>query len=51
MTKVLLHTPDGVRDIYGEECSSKIIVAEKIHSKMKSFGYQDIDHYNNDLDI
>ena len=43
MSKVLLHTPDGVRDIYGEECSDKKIIAEKIHGKMKSFGYQDID--------
>lgn len=43
MSKVLLHTPDGVRDIYGEECSDKKIIAQKIHGKMKSFGYQDID--------
>jgi len=43
MNKVLLHTPDGVRDIYGAECSDKKIVADKIHKKMKSFGYQDID--------
>ena len=43
MTKVLLHTPDGVRDIYGKECSDRIIVTDKIHSKMKMFGYEDMD--------
>ncbi|MCR5404842.1 MAG: ATP phosphoribosyltransferase regulatory subunit [Butyrivibrio sp.] len=43
MNKVLLHTPDGVRDIYGTECSDRLLISSKIHSKMKSFGYQDID--------
>ncbi len=43
MSKVLLHTPDGVRDIYGSECSDRIIIAGRIHDKMKSFGYLDID--------
>ena len=43
MNKVLLHTPEGVRDIYGSECSDRILIREKIHDKMKSFGYEDID--------
>ena len=43
MSKVILHTPDGVRDIYGTECSDRILVKNKIYNKMKSFGYQDID--------
>ncbi|SFB67517.1 ATP phosphoribosyltransferase regulatory subunit [Butyrivibrio sp. YAB3001] len=43
MSKVLVHTPDGVRDIYGNECCDRKIICEKIHSKMKSFGYEDID--------
>ncbi len=43
MNKVLLHTPEGVRDIYGVECSDRLLVREKIHRKMKSFGYKDID--------
>ncbi len=43
MNKILLHTPEGVRDIYGTECSDRLLVKEKIHGKMKSFGYQDID--------
>lgn len=43
MSKVLLHTPDGVRDIYGQECSDRILVKEKIHDKMKLFGYEDME--------
>lgn len=43
MTKVLLHTPDGVRDIYGKECSDRKYICGKIHDKIKSFGYQDIE--------
>ena len=43
MSKVLLHTPEGVRDIYGSECSDRLLVKEKIHQKMKSFGFEDID--------
>ena len=43
MNKVLLHTPDGVRDIYGRECGDRKLVSDKIHKVMKSFGYQDID--------
>lgn len=43
MNKVLLHTPDGVRDIYGAECSDRLLIREKIHQKMKSYGFEDID--------
>ena len=43
MNKVLLHTPDGVRDIYGSECRDRLIITDKIHDKIKSFGYEDID--------
>ena len=43
MNKVLLHTPEGVRDIYGSECSDRLLVKDKIHRRMKSFGYKDID--------
>jgi len=38
----LTHTPDGVRDLYGRECASRLIVESFIHSKMKSYGYADI---------
>ena len=43
MNKVLLHTPDGVRDIYGNEYSDRLIIEDKIHSVIKSYGYKDID--------
>ncbi len=43
MSKILVHTPDGVRDIYGNECGERKLIASKIHSKMKSFGYEDIE--------
>lgn len=38
----LLHTPDGVRDIYGLQYSKKLEVENNIHSMFVSFGYQDI---------
>jgi len=40
--KQLLHTPDGVRDIYGEEYSRKINVENAIHELFMSNGYQNI---------
>lgn len=42
MNQNLLHTPEGVRDIYGEEYARKLRLQELIHGKFKSFGYQDI---------
>lgn len=42
MNKNLLHTPEGVRDIYGEEYARKLKLEERIRSTIKSFGYQDI---------
>lgn len=38
----LLHTPEGVRDIYGEECARKIKVQETMHHVLKLYGFQDI---------
>lgn len=40
--KRLLHTPEGVRDIYGEEYAKKLTVHELFHEKLNAFGYQDI---------
>ena len=40
--KQLLHTPDGVRDIYGEEYQKKLKVENTIHDMFISYGYQDI---------
>ncbi len=42
MNQNLLHTPEGVRDIYGEEYAKKLKLERMIHKKLKSFGYQDI---------
>lgn len=42
MSKKLLHTPEGVRDIYGQEYEKKLYVENKLHSVIKSYGYEDI---------
>ena len=42
MNQNMLHTPEGVRDIYGEEYARKLRVEELIHEKIRSFGYKDI---------
>lgn len=40
--KQLLHTPEGVRDIYNLECAKKLAVQEKLHHVLHLYGYQDI---------
>ncbi|WWR14546.1 ATP phosphoribosyltransferase regulatory subunit [Lachnospiraceae bacterium JLR.KK008] len=42
MRERLVHTPEGVRDIYGEEYAKKLAVEEKIQQVFHSYGYQDI---------
>lgn len=42
MSKQLLHTPEGVRDIYGKEYEKKLSVENKLHSTIKGYGYEDI---------
>ena len=42
MSKKLVHTPEGVRDIYGEEKAKKTIVEGLLHEKITSYGYHDI---------
>lgn len=42
MGKRLVHTPEGVRDIYGMEYSNKQNVQKLFSEKLHSFGYQDI---------
>lgn len=39
----LLHTPEGVRDIYGGECARKLAVQEKISKVFHLYGYEDIE--------
>ena len=38
----LLHTPGGVRDIYGAECASRLQVQDAIHQVLNSYGFRDI---------
>lgn len=38
----LLHTPEGVRDIYGEECARKVRVQETMHHVLRLYGFHDI---------
>lgn len=42
MNSTLLHTPVGVRDIYGDECKNKMIIQKKIQEIFSSYGYSDI---------
>lgn len=42
MEKKLLHTPEGVRDIYNGECEKKLHLQKTIHETLKSYGYSDI---------
>ena len=38
----LLHTPGGVRDIYGAECASRLKIQQELHQVMISYGFRDI---------
>lgn len=42
MSKKLLHTPEGVRDIYGEEYAKKLVIEGFIRQQLNLYGYQDI---------
>lgn len=39
----LLQTPEGVRDIYGDECAMKNSLITKINSVIKSYGFHNIE--------
>ena len=39
----LLHTPEGVRDIYAEECARKTAVQSEIERIFHLYGYQSIE--------
>ena len=43
MKQRLLHTPQGVRDIYGGECQKKNLIKAKLHHILMQYGYQDIE--------
>ena len=42
MENQLLHTPDGVRDIYNGECKKKLYLQDKLHRTLLKYGYHDI---------
>ena len=42
MIKELVHTPDGVRDIYGEEEQRKLYLEDTIKKVIYTYGYEDI---------
>lgn len=42
MNRQLLHTPEGVRDIYGKEYARKLETEEHIRRQFNLYGYQDI---------
>lgn len=39
----MIHTPEGVRDVYNSECEKKRYLQEKIHKVFGTYGYQDIE--------
>ncbi len=43
MKRKLLHTPEGVRDIYNRECARKLILQENLHHLLKKYGYHAIE--------
>lgn len=43
MNEKLLHTPDGVRDIYNSECEKKLLLESKMHRILKKYGFKDIE--------
>lgn len=42
MKDKLLHTPEGVRDIYDFECAVKLLIQDKLHQVLKLYGFRDI---------
>ena len=43
MKKDLLHTPEGVRDIYGKECLEKRKIIGALENVCSNFGFKNID--------
>ena len=40
--KQLLHTPEGVRDLYGKEYAAKLVLQEKVMKSIQLYGYENI---------
>ena len=42
MKEKLLHTPEGVRDIYNTECATKLMLQNNLHHVLEHYGFRDI---------
>ena len=42
MSHTLLHTPEGVRDIYGKEYAKKLYVENQLKWSIRMYGYEEI---------
>ena len=42
MERLLIHTPEGVKDIYGAELRNKKALSSNIHKVLAAFGYREI---------
>lgn len=42
MNDKLLHTPEGVRDIYNTECAIKLLLQNNLHQVLERYGFRDI---------
>lgn len=42
MKDKLLHTPEGVRDIYNTECAVKLLLQNNLHQVLELYGFRDI---------
>ena len=42
MENKLLHTPEGVRDIYNTECRQKLHLQDELHNIFRQYGFEDI---------
>lgn len=42
MKDKLLHTPEGVRDLYNSECATKLLLQDKLHHVLLHYGFRDI---------
>ncbi len=43
MNERLLHTPEGVRDIYNAECEKKSVLEHRLHHRLHLYGFRDIE--------
>lgn len=42
MKRQLLHTPEGVRDIYNDECEKKMLLQDQLYHILRLHGYHPV---------